>query len=334
MFVEELLTYKSVSVVGLSKNSGKTECLNYILGRSVGSDKRMAITSIGIDGEEQDQVTRTAKPEIVISPGTIFITSEKHYHQKRLVAEVLDVSTRHTALGRLVTARAITPGRVLLSGPSDTKSLKRTIDDMCQYSVDITLVDGALSRLSLGSPAVTEAMVLVTGAAVSGSIPQLVKRTKYVHDLIQLESVSREIEEKLSSIEEGIWAIDSDGEIHDLEIASAFLIENYRDKLFCYGDMLYVAGAISDKLLSFLTAEKGKPLTLVVRDFTKIFASPEVYYRYVDRGGRVFVLLKNRLIALCFNPFSPDGFTLDSIKLRGELEESLNIPVYNVREMI
>ena len=122
-FVEEILRHGSVSIVGLAKNAGKTEVLNYVLGRVGGRAARVAVTSIGLDGETVDQVKRTPKPEIVIPEGMVFTTSETHYRQKRLVAEVLDVGVRDTALGRLITARALTGGKVLLSGPSDTASL-------------------------------------------------------------------------------------------------------------------------------------------------------------------------------------------------------------------
>ncbi len=265
-FVNEILKRKSVSIVGLAKTAGKTEVLNYVLRRwgeggvsggegaaeargervagksgegaaeargervagETGAASRVAVTSIGLDGESVDQVKLTPKPEIELPEGTVFTTSETHYRAKKLVAEVLDVSggdggcgktgmagrsqrwdasfcsppqpgasacvakatksteqrssIRETALGRLVTARALTAGKIILSGPSDTDSVRALIGGMGRFGVSTVLVDGALSRLSHGSPAVTEAMVLVTGAAVSHSISTLVRQTKYVFD--------------------------------------------------------------------------------------------------------------------------------------------------------
>ena len=32
-FIEDILKHKSLSIVGLEKNTGKTECLNYVLSR-------------------------------------------------------------------------------------------------------------------------------------------------------------------------------------------------------------------------------------------------------------------------------------------------------------
>lgn len=161
-FVTNISDFGSLAIVGLEKNTGKTECLNYILGQLGGQAERFALTSVGIDGESRDQVCQTAKPEIEIPEGMIFVTSEKHYREKRLAAEVLDVSLERTALGRLITARAKMSGKLLLSGPSDTAGLKALIDLLKSRGVGTTIVDGALSRLSLASPAVTEAMILAT----------------------------------------------------------------------------------------------------------------------------------------------------------------------------
>ena len=74
-FVHELLNYRSVAVVGMEKNCGKTECLNYIIRRMPLDGCRVCVTSIGLDGERTDQVTRTPKPEIVLREGMFFSTS-------------------------------------------------------------------------------------------------------------------------------------------------------------------------------------------------------------------------------------------------------------------
>ncbi len=334
MFIEEILKYNSIAIVGLAKNAGKTECLNYILRRVKNTGKRFALTSIGIDGESRDQVCQTPKPEIEVFEDMIFITSEMHYQDKRLVAEIMDVSTQQTSLGRLVTARAVSSGKVLLSGPADTGSLRTLIHDMKRWDVDTTIVDGALSRLSLSSPAVTEAMVLATGAALSCNIPQLVRKTKYVYDLICLNEAAPDIVRKLMAIEQGVWSIDDEGNIYDLDIPSVFMLENKKDDIFKHGNTLYVAGAIIDKLLQFPRQQKQiREITLIMRDFTKMFASMETYYAFVKKGGTIQVLQKSKLLAVCINPQSPDGYCLDSDELRVAMQTSLGIPVYDVKKI-
>ena len=97
-FVDDISDYRILAIVGLEKNTGKTECLNYILRRIKDSADRFALTSIGIDGENRDQVCQTPKPEIIVPEGMIFVTSEKHYRERRLVAEIMEIDDHRTAL--------------------------------------------------------------------------------------------------------------------------------------------------------------------------------------------------------------------------------------------
>ena len=328
------MRHRSVAIVGLAKNTGKTECLNYILRHVKDAGRRMALTSIGIDGESLDQVSQTPKPEIKVYEDMVFVTSEKHYREKRLIAEVMDISTEQTSLGRLVTARAVSPGKVLLSGPAKAESARRLIEGMRRHSVDTTIVDGALSRLSIGSPTVTDAMILATGAALSCNIPQLTRMTKYVYDRIRLPQVAPDLAERLAPIESGVWAVDKDGEVRDLDIPSIFMAAGHKERLFQYGNTLYVAGVVSDNFMRFLRQQKNAAeLTLVIRDFTKMFATMEAYYAYLKKGGRVKVLHSSKLLAVCVNPLAPNGYRLDSDELREAIQTSLGVPAYDVRKM-
>ena len=142
--IDDIVESRSVSVVGLEKNTGKTECLNYIIRNLPAGRVKVAVTSIGVDGETTDSVTGTSKPEIFLREGMLFSTSEKHYLQRRILSELLDVSDESTALGRVVTARALDYGNLLLSGPSTGKGLGRWIRKMETLGADLTLIDGAI----------------------------------------------------------------------------------------------------------------------------------------------------------------------------------------------
>lgn len=333
-FITDILQHKSLSIVGMEKNTGKTECLNYVLQQLKGSGKKLAITSIGIDGERVDQVTLTQKPEIELFENVVFITSEKHYKQRRLTSEVIAVSDRYTSLGRLVTARALSTGKVILSGPTDTSWLKRNIQQMAQLGVDLTIIDGALSRKSLGSPAITECMILNTGAAVSTHLPTLIKKTQFIHQLIQIPAFESPATNQLMDVEQGLWAIDEHHEIHNLEIPSVFLLEQHKEKMFQYGHTIYAPGAIGDKLLDFLRVQKQCNKTvLIVKDYTRLFVSKESYLAFLKKGGIIKVLLKTKLIAVCVNPTAPTGFTFNSEELCQKMSETLEIPVYDVRKI-
>lgn len=333
-FLNDIENYNSLSIVGLEKNTGKTECLNYVLSRLRDSRKQIALTSIGIDGESRDQVTQTHKPEIELSKGMIFVTSELHYKQRKLMSEILDVSRQSTSLGRWITARALSNGKVLLSGLASNHSIKELIADLKNKGVELTIVDGALSRKSLGSPTVTEAMILATGAALSANSTQLIYKTAYVYDLIQLPEIKSDLKLKLSEVEQGIWGINSNGNVKDTGISSVLMIKKDKDKLFQFGNSFFVSGAVTDQFLSFLKNQKQiSEVNLVVRDFTSVFASPETYYDFVKRGGKIQVLNRTNLLAVTINPVSPDGYRLNSDALKNALEKRINVPVYDIKNL-
>ena len=332
-FIRDLLHFSSVSVVGLEKNTGKTECLNYILKRLKSSEKQVAVTSIGVDGEEVDRLYHNTKPEITLYDGMVFVTSEKHYREKQLVAEIMDVSNRKTALGRLITARVQSSGKTLLSGPPDTLWLQKILQTMKAQHIDLTLVDGALSRLSLASPAVTDAMILTTGASLSENLTKLLQLTLFACKMIALEEVEPPLKQQLEPIEKGIWAIDDAGNIHDLNIPSVFGMGERSGEIFKHGNTLFVSGAISDNFLINLRIQpQSKDMTLIIKDFSKAFFSEDAYKAFVNRGGVIKVLRRTKLIAVCVNPVSPSGRRFDSDELQQRMKEVLGgVPVYDVR---
>ena len=331
-FIADLQKYKSLSIVGMEKNTGKTVCLNYVLGRLKDLGVKTAVTSIGIDGERIDQVFGSHKPEIVLYEGMQFITSEKHYNTRQLLSKVTAVDSERTALGRLITAEVLCSGKVLLSGAGTTEKLRRQIEHFKATGLDMTIIDGALSRLSLASPSVTDAMILCTGAAVSPNLRQLIQKTRFTFELINLPEIAdKELQTKLSAHSSGLWAVDNEGEVHNLEIPSVFLLEKSTQDIFRYGHTLYVSGAASDKLLKYLSTKKNiARQTLIVRDFTKLFVTPEVYAAYTKKGGRIKVLQQSKLVAVCLNPTSPHGYTIDSDETCLRLSEALGVPTWDV----
>ena len=307
-FIKDILRHRSLSIVGLDKNTGKTVCLNYILRRLHQESVQCAVTSIGVDGEQVDSVYGSSKPEITLYEGMQFITSERHYRQRQLVSKILAVDQRSTSLGRLVT------GEVLCGGQKGTQ---------------LTIIDGALSRLSLASPTVTDAMVLATGAVVSPNINQLINKTRYVCKLISIEETSPELQQMLLPLERGLWSVD-DGKLHDLQISSVFMLDSGID-ILSHGKTIFAAGAVSDRLIKYLSRQKEvADVILIIRDFTKLFVAPEVLNEYLRRGGQIRVLQRSNLVAVCLNPTSPHGYNLHSQEACQALSEALHLPVYDV----
>ncbi|MGL4672165.1 hypothetical protein [Cetobacterium sp.] len=334
-FIERLKKYKSVATIGLEKNVGKTETLNYILKRLECEKIDVAVTSIGIDGEDTDIVTRTSKPSIKIYEGMIFLTSEKHYKTKNFKAEILNVSQKSTALGRVVTARALGEGKVLLSGPPSSVWIKELIDELIVEGVDSILVDGALSRMSVGSPIITEAIVLSTGAALSSNLKEVVKKTKHTINLLTIPEIDIDRKKTFTELEDGVYrVILKDNFIKKLEIKSILNFSDSNENFQDEESILYTTGILTDRFVENFTKQRFvENVLIVVKDFTKIFVTPETLVRFFRKGGKLKVLYSTELLAVTINPVSPNGCILDSDELIREIQNFTDVPVLNTREV-
>ena len=95
---------------------------------------------------------------------------------------------------------------------------------------------------------------------------------------------------------------------------------------------MFVAGALTDTFLEKVRQNKKlKGIELVVRDFTKIFASQQVLNQFYRSGGTLHVLQKSKLIAVSVNPTSPSGYVIDSDMLCKTLAEAIKLPVYDIK---
>ena len=317
----------------MAKNTGKTVCLNYVLDQLRTTDKVIAVTSIGLDGEKTDQVTQTEKPEVTLAVGTYFVTTEYHYRQRQLLSEICQLSEDTTSLGRLVTARVLQEGKAILAGPSSTGRIRTLIGELRELGVDLTIVDGALSRKSPASPAVTDGLILTTGAAIAPDLNSIVSKTKFVYQLTQLSEYEVDNRDELMQYESGIYALEEGG-AHRLPIASSLLFTKCKDILFSHGNTLFISGIVTDNMLDYLRMQPNvKDIQLIVKDFTKIFVTPFVLQGFLQKGGRLRVLKRPNLLAMCINPTSPSGFKLESEQLRAALRQVVGVPVYDVVAM-
>jgi len=67
----------------------------------------------------------------------------------------------------------------------------------------------------------------------------------------------------------------------------------------------------------------------VVRDPREV----EVFYAFQKKGGKVRVVNKTKLVTVCINPTSPQGYRMDSDRLKEAMQAALQMPVYDVKRM-
>ena len=330
--LDDILRHETVAIAGLEKNTGKTECINYLIRQLTGSDMQVAITSIGMDGEETDQVTDTDKPAITLPRGFYFATSEKHFRERNLDAAIYNLSHWHTATGRMVTAKVVNDGKIILSGPAQTARMKELITSFrTEHQCNLILIDGALSRTSQASPQVADGIILCVGAAMSANMQQVVRQTAHVCSLIKLEATKKITSEAALSLKRGIWKINKYNEPPQLLNKEGDMDEKQikREKIAT----IYISGALTNGLLKNILQTAHSPLEIIVRDFTKIFASMDQIQIVKHGGHKISVLEKNHLIGVCVNPWSPQGYHFEAAKFEAEISKAVQVPVYNIRNL-
>src|SRR5229473_6525258 len=172
-----------LSLIGLSKNVGKTTTTNHLLETLLSEGlyraEELAITSLGLDGEATDALTGLPKPRYVPQAGVIVATTADLLRQAESEGTQLEHLLQlpgRTALGPVMLARVVRPGCIIIAGPTLLRDLRSTLDQLTEeYGTRLSIVDGAINRLGAAAPAITDACIVCTGASVAAT-PELVAR--------------------------------------------------------------------------------------------------------------------------------------------------------------
>ncbi len=77
--------YKTISIVGMAKNSGKTVALNQLIAEAIDENIVIGLISTGRDGESEDIATETEKPKIFAEEGTYLQLPQNYYLYQMLL---------------------------------------------------------------------------------------------------------------------------------------------------------------------------------------------------------------------------------------------------------
>ena len=288
--------YRTISIIGMSKNAGKTTALNHLIKGLTRKNQRLALTSIGRDGEDTDIVTKTDKPRICAPMGSIIITCEKLLDLCDITKEILAVTDIHTPLGRIVVVRAKSSGFVQLGGPSVTTQMSGLLQDLKKLgagTVDKIIIDGAISRKSLASPSLADAAILCAGPGQRRNINTAISEVRHAVLMLTLPVDAAE---------------------------------------FSHMEKIYLPGAISDARLKELVLSRPslKNVIVVAADASKILASAATYEKLQIRGGILAVQKAINLVALTVNPVSAYGFSFDAAEFLVKMQEAVSVPVFDL----
>jgi hypothetical protein len=341
-----------VALVGLAKNTGKTVALAALLRELATLGRTVGVTSVGRDGEEHDVIDfRIEKPAVELGGGSLVASTDSLLRASGVPMRTLARTGLRTPLGEVLIAQLTGPGRVEVAGPSGASDVREVADAMLGFGAEQILVDGAIDRRAASSPDVTDALVMSTGAILSEDIGEVVQRTRDAVELVRLPALSRETAEGACAAElaagldaearhGGAFLIGAGGESHalpprfvlsaDAQAVADLLAEQKEARC------LLVCGALPEAFMGHLAAasrRRGRTLTAIVSNSTKVFLSERGIDFYRHHGITIETLHPIRLRALTINPQAPQSHQFDSGELRNKLAAAIDgLPIFDVMQ--
>lgn len=328
--------YKTLSIVGMAKNAGKTTALNYLIEEAMDEGIVLGITSTGRDGEGVDLVTGTDKPRVYLDEGTIVSIPVKLYELADAGLEILRMTKYSTPLGDLMLCRVAESGYVQIAGPVNTKDHKEMCKEMEALGAEMILIDGAIDRRSIAAPETSDAIILATGAVLSRSIKTVAMETAHIIGLYRLpileEGKERELIEQNCEAEK-IMIIKGE-HIEILDLKTGLAASKYIDEAIDEDtDYVYIPGALTKSVIADIQPEKLKRVRFILKDPTKIFIDAISWQQLRKKGFSVNVLENIKVAAVTVNPYSPAGYSFEHKALLQAVQEAIgeDIPAIDVK---
>lgn len=328
--------YKTLSIVGMAKNAGKTTALNYLIEEAIDEGIVLGVTSTGRDGESQDLVTGTEKPRVYLEEDMLVAVPTLLYDLADAGLEVVKKTKYSTAIGELLICRVKDAGYVQVAGPVINAEQKLLCRDMMELGCSLILIDGAIDRKSIASPDTSDAIILSTGAVLSRKLNKVVEETAHVVNLYRTpeleEGVIRDAITE-NNFDDKIMLVDGDGKIRKLDLitglGAAKEINGAIDEDTRY---IYIPGAFTNSVISDISLKNLKQVQFVLKDPTKIFVNAMDWGIFRKKGFRASVLKNIEIAAITVNPWAPAGYTFDNRFLLEEMQKAIpGIPVIDVR---
>jgi hypothetical protein len=314
---------RALALVGLAKNTGKTQTLAAILDEHARSATTVGVTSIGRDGEEHDVIdARIDKPRVRLEQGSLVATTGALLRASGLAHERLALTGVRTPLGEVQLARLDEGGIVEVAGPSAAADVHSVSDQMLELGAEQVLIDGAIDRRAASSPTVAEGLVMATGAILGTDIQAVVEATTDAVDLVRLPRAGGELR---AAVE-----LDRRLVLNGDPAQIAALLREHPE-----ADTFVVQGALGERFLDGLLAARteraGRELRVVAGDPTRVFLSRRGPRWYARQGVSIVVRETIALLAITVNPVAPQSHRFDSQMLRELISSAVSdVPVVDV----
>ncbi|MDD4781548.1 MAG: hypothetical protein PHT02_13235 [Tissierellia bacterium] len=312
--------YRTVSIVGLAKNAGKTVVLNYLIEKSIIHNMTIGITSIGRDGEKIDVVTNTEKPSIFVTKGMYVATGKNAMMVSDIFLEIIESTGITTPMGEVIISKVMRDGYIQLAGPVSASHIKYVTERLSFYGAEVVFVDGAIDRRAASSPAITDACIIATGAVLSRDMKKVISMTAYAVECFKLEEVSNNIKQIILKNNETSVIQNFEEAIIINEEINLVNGKKISEKINENTTHVFIKGAITSKLFKDICENKFiKNIIIVIEDGTKIFIDLETWNDLKNKKLTIKVLNKIDVIAVTLNPVSPEGYYFNSEEFKNKI---------------
>lgn len=330
MLKQYVEAHETISIIGISKNAGKTTVLNKLIEEYKG--KAIGITSIGLDGEKTDNITNKPKPRINVYPKMLVATASDCLNESTSNYVVHEKTNVRTQLGNIMIVEVITPGVMLVAGPSTNHEMVEVTNRLRRYNIKKVFIDGALFRKSIASFRVADACILATGSSFDDDMEKVVMETKKTVDQFKLEEVLPLHKIKIIKYHKHM-TITVQGRIRVIKtenlLGNEDCIEEYLNPKV---RVLYINGALTNKLVNHIVNKWNviEELTIVVNDPSHILLNKSSIKRLDMMKVKIKVLNKTSLLFVTYNPVSPNGTVFNNEDFKEELKRNIELPIFNV----
>jgi len=329
---------QATAIVGVTKNVGKTVTLNHLVNSFEQEGKRLGLVSAGYDGERFDRMTLKEKPRIYAPQDSYVATARACFEAAEAEMDLIEEGPLSTPLGLVCLGLVKKAGQVELAGPGSVSGLKHLVDKMTLIGAEHVLVDGAINRIASASPRVAKGTVLASGASLGPTMDDVIRKTIFRRELFESPLLTDKLlfDSAMQGLQSGNAVLlhreENEYEIETIRdeiplLAGARLIEKCREDTAA----LVFDGALVDNSLQDIMDLFSVPPFVIVQDATRLFISPEIFYRFLNQGGKIFVLNQIKLIAVTLNPADPGGRSYDPQMFLEKMREALDpCPVFDL----
>lgn len=327
---------QTLSVMGMAKNTGKTVTLNHLLACAAADQLAVGVTSIGRDGEARDQVFSFPKPPVLVWPGMLVATARDALARASVRTQpVCDTGVR-SPMGNVFIVRVQEHGAMEVAGASRSTELVSLIAQLQYHGASMVLLDGALGRSHHASPALTEGVVLATGAALGSTLDEVIRKTRDRLTMLALPSADEALRVRCAPVfaDGGVAVWDGAGKcllranISTINSAATLMEHAQRDI-----KIIALRGAIGQALWRTLMtlAQRNPGLIVVVHDGTRLFVEAADLAALARRGAQMLAYRGMRILGVTVNPCAPTGTSIDPHLLLRESRAALRpYPVSDV----